>query len=192
MWSGHDTFQMTYDNYPPTLVHGGGGNRLSASERRTRLSKHLVTGWCVEVARLPSRRGVSPPRFPALRTWCPAARAILSSFATQPNSRMVPLDHQPSGNDTQIVYRGTSSVPLMVNLQDRWATGIRQFDGNAKFVSKLAWSVVMGRNADVTWQVDTSTGQVNDDNWCFGGFSARFWPAGAATVFRSRPAPHSP
>lgn len=164
--SGNDSFDLQPNSPPITLAGGGGMDTLRTLDA---LDTNSEASWDLTGR---GRGSVQSTTFEGFEKLVAGTDHDNFVFQTTPPSVWFDSINSSSDRYTWITY--SSSLPgevgVEVNLQERSATGIREWNNVQAFFANTGSDRLIGRNAIVRWQIDMSGNLSSDGILSFQGF----------------------
>lgn len=159
--SRNDRFEIGHTAIAPTLLSGGGGGGIDTLATIITDSNPSAAAWTLTgrgAGELLRFFNSQQTQFVEIENLAPGTG---SDDVLVPTAPTVPWFSSLVGNNTQLNVDYGSDNPnanLEVNLQNRTANGLASWTNVSRFSSTLLDSRIVGRNANVEWQIDLSNG----------------------------------
>ncbi len=157
----NDRFEIGHIAVAPTFISGGGGGGVDTLATISTDGNPVIATWTLTgrgAGELLRYFNLQQTQFADIENLAPGTGVDDVLFPTSPT---VPWFNSLVGNNTQLSVNYGSDNPnasLEVNLQNRTANGLASWTNVSRFLSTLLDSRIVGRNANVQWQIDLSGG----------------------------------
>lgn len=171
--AGRDVFEIPSVSAPPQFINGGGGTDTLRTINPTAFQDAFQFDWWL--TGVGSGSLISPFLYQSIfeRIENLEAGSTLDIFhvSVVPQNSWFNTVRSLTDNSSTIIYSvPVNGGPIEVNLQNRTASGFQSWDGIDNFISETVNSRIIGRNADVHWQLDMSGNSSSDGMTRFQGF----------------------